>query len=201
MKNKLLILAALMSMSMMVFAEVGSQTDYTISEEESSDLTLLREEEKLARDVYSFLYDKWGMRIFHNISQSEQNHMEQIGQLLIRYDISDPIVEDIPGIFQDESLQSLYDELTQKGSESLGAALYIGASIEDLDISDLQLALKRTQKEDISFVYDNLTKGSRNHMRSFYKLLEREQLTYNPQYISNEDYRNIITTPKERGRG
>ena len=43
---------------------ITSLPEQTISEEERSGLIFMREEEKLARDVYSVLYDKWGMQIF-----------------------------------------------------------------------------------------------------------------------------------------
>ena len=62
-------------------------------------LTYMREEEKLARDVYIFLYDKWGSQIFNNISVSEQTHMDAIKTLLDRYGIPDPVADKGPGVF------------------------------------------------------------------------------------------------------
>ena len=37
-------------------------------------LSYMREEEKLARDVYLALYEKWGIRTFLNIAKAEQQH-------------------------------------------------------------------------------------------------------------------------------
>ena len=52
----------------------GGGTTPVLSAKEASDLIFLREEEKLARDVYLALYDAWGTPIFLNISSSEQKH-------------------------------------------------------------------------------------------------------------------------------
>ena len=38
----------------------------------------MREEEKVARDVYLSLNDTWNLRIFKNITSSEQTHMNAI---------------------------------------------------------------------------------------------------------------------------
>jgi len=57
--------------------------------------------------------------------------------------------------------------------------LIVGITIEDLDIKDLQEKLKITDNNDVKMVFENLMKGSRNHMRSFYKqILEREVLIH-----------------------
>lgn len=42
------------------------------------DLLYMREEEKLARDVYITLYEKWGIPVFNNISNRESDHNDLI---------------------------------------------------------------------------------------------------------------------------
>lgn len=54
----------------------------TISEQEKNGLIQMREEEKLARDVYKTLWEKWGNQIFSNIAQSEQTHTDAIMKIL-----------------------------------------------------------------------------------------------------------------------
>jgi hypothetical protein len=171
-----------------------------ISEDEERWLTLMREEEKLARDVYQTLGDRWGMRIFSNIASSEQTHTDAVKILLDRYELVDPVTDNTIGVFTDPKMQQLYDDLTVQGSESLLSALTVGATIEDLDIHDLDLAIADTNMEDIIVVYQNLQKGSRNHMRAFVRQIERNGGTYTPQYISVSDYEDIISSPQERGR-
>jgi hypothetical protein len=104
-----------------------------------------------------------------------------------------------PGVFSDPGLQQAFDQLFAQGSQSLIDALVVGATIEDLDIHDLEVALSRTDNEDLSIVYQNLWKGSRNHLRSFVGLLEANGVTYEPQYISQEEFDAIVDSPKEHG--
>jgi hypothetical protein len=134
----------------------------TISDIERSGLVFMREEEKLARDVYSMLYDKWGMQIFSNIAQSEQTHTEAVQTILTKYSISDPVTDDTVGVFVNTDLQKLYNELTAQGALSIEEALKVGAQIEDLDIADLQKQIALTDNDDIKLVYENLMRGSRN---------------------------------------
>jgi len=170
-----------------------------LNKEETSGLLRMREEEKLARDVYKTLYEKWNQRIFNNISKAEQTHMDAIGTLLTRYDIQDPIKDDTVGKFTSKELQDLYNKLVVQGNKSLGEALTVGATIEDLDIYDLERFLKDVDQEDIKIVYQNLNKGSRNHMRAFIRNLERNGDSYTPQYISQSRFSEILSGEQERG--
>ncbi len=169
-----------------------------------SDLIQLREEEKLARDVYLHLYAKWGQWIFSNIAKSEQQHMDAVKSLLDKYQIADPVnPDDTPGHFEDQALQDLYDVLIAMGSVSKEDALYVGATIEDLDIFDIyEMMLNATKFEDVYNVYENLSKGSRNHLRSFVGqlVLFDEDYVYEEQYyLPQEEIDEIIATPMETG--
>jgi hypothetical protein len=172
-----------------------------LSQEEIKDLLHMREEEKLARDVYLTLYDYWKLPIFKHIARSENWHMRMVELLLQKYNLPDPVKEtgDRIGVFKDPELQKLYDELVEKGKRSIVDALKVGATIEDLDIYDLERTLSRTDNEDIKLVYRNLMKGSRNHLRAFVRTLRRFGGDYKPQYISEEEFQKIISTPIERG--
>jgi hypothetical protein len=160
----------------------------------------MREEEKLARDVYTTLGNKWGVQIFSNIAASEQTHTDAVRNLLSSYNIPDPVKNDEVGVFQSETLQKLYTDLLAEGEQSLVQALKVGAEIEDLDIRDLDLAMSETSNENILQVYANLQKGSRNHLRSFVRQLELRGDEYAPKYISLEEYNSIIASEQERGR-
>ncbi|XRO76308.1 DUF2202 domain-containing protein [Methanocaldococcus sp. 10A] len=170
-----------------------------ISEEEKEGLIEMREEEKLARDVYLTLYNKWGLQIFKNIAESEQTHMDSVKYLLDRYNIPDPVESEEVGKFSNPKFEELYNKLVEQGSKSVVDALKVGATIEDLDIADLENWISKTDNEDIKFVYENLMKGSRNHMRAFVRMLERYGANYSPQYISKEEYEQIISSSMERG--
>jgi hypothetical protein len=170
-----------------------------LDETEKEGLFLMREEEKLARDVYLNLYEKWNLKTYYNIAQSEKTHMEAIKILLNRYDLKDPVGEDIIGVFESEKLQGLYNELVAQGSESLEQALKVGALIEELDIYDLKELLSKTDNDDIKIVYLNLLKGSRNHLRSFDKQLEKNGFSYEAKYLSQKEYNSIASSNQESG--
>ncbi|XLQ20728.1 MAG: DUF2202 domain-containing protein [Candidatus Moraniibacteriota bacterium] len=170
-----------------------------LSEAEEAGLILMREEEKLAHDVYMTLYEKWGQNTFQNIAKSEQTHTDTVKVLLDKYGITDPVVSSEVGVFTAPEMQKLYDDLVAKGNVSLVEALTVGTIVEDLDISDLNKLLAETDNEDIQIAYQNLNKGSRNHLRAYVRQLERNGGEYTPQYISQAEYDEIIAGEQERG--
>ena len=180
-------------------AQITSLPIEPISPAESGSLSFMREEEKLARDVYITLYNKWGVNIFTNISNSEQTHMEAILMLLNKYSLTDPVGSNAVGVFNNTTLQNLYSQLVAQGNISVLEAYKVGATIEDLDIFDLKNALLGNDNQDIKLVYDMLTKGSRNHMRSFYKNILNVGGTYLPQYITQAEFDAIINSAMETG--
>ena len=180
---------------------IASLPKSNLSDGEAEGLIFMREEEKLARDVYLYFYEKYEMRIFSNIAKSESVHMSALKMLLDKYELEDPIVNDELGVFQNEKLAELYTQLTEAGDVSLVEALKIGLTIEDLDIYDLMEYTHDVVSEDIIMVYENLTKGSRNHLRAYYRLTTRFGGTYEAQFITQELFDSIIDSPHERGRG
>ncbi len=171
-----------------------------LSAKEKEGLIKMREEEKLARDVYLTLYDKWKLPVFYNISTSEDRHTLSIKRLLDKYGIKDPVKVDKRGEFSNPEFKKLYNDLVAKGSKSLVDAITVGALIEELDIYDLEKLMKDVDNRDIKMVYVNLTKGSRNHLRSFIYQLEREGIkTYKGSYLSQKEIDKIISSPRERG--
>ena len=165
----------------------------TLSDLEIDGLQYMREEEKLARDVYLTLYEKWNtINIFYNIAQSEQRHMDSIKQLLDKYSIDDPTQGNDIGVFTNLELQTLYNQLISEGDQSLIDALTVGGKIEELDIIDLTTYISLTDKADIQQVYHNLLKGSENHLRAFVKALKNQGITYEPFYLSQQEFDDII---------
>ena len=140
-----------------------------LGEDERNDLVLMREEEKIARDVYLRLYDRWGLPPFANISGSEQAHMDAILALLQHFGLPDPARGLEIGAFHDPKMQALYQSLIEQGLKSREEAVRVGLSIEELDIADLRAAAGRTSKPEILAVYAELERGSRNHLRAFHR--------------------------------
>ena len=172
----------------------------SLSTAESASLTYMREEEKLAHDVYARLNTLWGSQtpVFGNIAQSEATHTEAVRLLLVRYSLPDPAANLSEGLFVAPVLQQLYYDLTAQGSTSLINALRVGAAIEEIDILDLENALPTIDNQDIRQVYANLLKGSRNHLRAFVQALAQQGVTYTPAYLTTDAYAAIVTTAIER---
>ena len=152
---------------LMSLASVAYSQTVSLTSAEKFWLTYMREEEKVARDVYIVLYDQWQSRIFKNISLSEQTHMDAIRTLLDKYGIADPAAGKEVGEFTNPDLQAMYDELIDAGSVSLVDALEVGVEIEKADIADLSTAIASTTHNDIKTVYGNLLLGSLNHSDAF----------------------------------
>lgn len=162
-------------------------------------LLFMREEEKLARDLYLEMATLWSAQLFDNIAASEQRHLEAIGGLLTTYGLVDPVAEDIPGVFVNAELQALYGSLVVQGQSTYSEALQVGALVEEVDIEDLLVALEEVENPDVVQVYENLLRGSRNHLRAFVGEIERLGEVYTAQHLDQEVVDAIVDSPMERG--
>ncbi len=171
--------------------------------EEKKALQYMREEEKLARDVYNFLYAKWETNPFGNIRESEQVHMNRVKTLLTTYGIDDPVARntDKPGVFENAFLQQSYNELTAHGSKSLADALRAGAKIEELDIADLEKRILISTKEDVLSTFRYLKDASENHLRAFVRRLEMQGVPYEPVLLDKSAFDKIIAAKGNQGGG
>ena len=170
-----------------------------LKDREARDLLYMREEEKLARDVYLSLYERWNLRIFRNIARAETNHMASVLVLIEKYELEDSVGNNALGVFTNADLQDLYEDLVAAGTRSKVSALQVGAAVEELDIFDLRRALEATNNRDIQMLYQNLIKGSSNHLRAFAKLLARNNASYTPVYLTSAEYQEILDAPKFKG--
>jgi hypothetical protein len=170
-----------------------------LSNAEAQSIIFMREEEKLARDVYTELYKSYLDSIFINIAASEQTHTDAVSSLIIRYKLNDPMAVDVDGEFENSELQIIYDSLIASGAISLLEGLYVGARVEELDIYDIERLTKIiVDNSDIVLIYNNLLKDSRNHLRSFNKQITLIGGYYTPIYISQTEYNSIVNSPIER---
>lgn len=179
----------------------------SLTEVESAYVTFMREEEKLARDVYITLGDVWGLVIFDNIAVSEQQHMDAMETVIEKYGIDDPVAdENDVGSFTNEELSELYPVLVERGEQSRYEALMVGALIEEVDMEDIQAAIDATDHRDINAVYESLLCGSRNHLRAFVSHIESDGRIYESQlYPDNSEWvafiDSVINSPMERNCG
>ena len=171
-----------------------------LSAAERDGLLLMREEEKLAHDVYVTLADKWALRPLANIPQAESRHLDFVRMLLHRYGLEDPIAGMTVGKFPSRPMQDLYNQLVvARGEQSVEAAVGVGALIEELDIADLRRLIDDTDNDDIKLVYQNLLKGSRNHLRAFARQLSRYNVSYSTRHLDQGEFDRIASSDHERG--
>ena len=159
----------------------------------------MREEEQLAHDVYAVSATLWNPPVFANISASEATHSAAVKALLDRYQLADPLAGLPNGSFKTPAFQALYDALVVTSRTSLIEALKVGVQIEELDIRDITAQKAGIDNADILMVYDNLLRGSRNHLRAFMKVLTQQGGTYVPQYISQAEFDAIVSSAVETG--
>ena len=169
-----------------------------LSAEEIAGLLFMREEEKLAHDVYVALGGLWGDQVFANIAESESEHTEAVRQLILAHGLEDPAATTLPGVFVNTDLQALYDQLVAMGQPSLIDALKVGCLIEEKDIQDINDKKALVLDEpDIVQVYDHLLCGSRNHLRAFNSTLLKQGVTYVPTVITQAEWDAIATAEQE----
>ena len=167
--------------------------------QEALDLAYMREEEKLAHDLYTAFYDLWAEPVFLHIARSEQRHTNGVLALLECYSQPDPAAGLLAGEFSDPGLQALYQELLSRGREDLLGALGAAALVEETDIADLDEALAVTDEAPLMRLYQRLQQGSRNHLRAFVGKIEDMGVVYEAQFLDQETVDAIVDQPMERG--
>lgn len=160
----------------------------TLSAAETAGLLYMREEEKLAHDVYVLSYERWRTRVFDNITDSESEHMAAMKRLLDNYGLDDPAQGRGVGSFADPALQALFDVLAARSTQSVVEALIVGAEIEEIDLIDIVKRKSEADNPDIVRTYENLIEGSKNHLRAFVKVLASMSIEYQPRHLSLEEY-------------
>ncbi|MFA7359750.1 MAG: DUF2202 domain-containing protein [Candidatus Kapaibacterium sp.] len=163
-----------------------------VSAEEEKEMLYMIEEEKMARDFYITMYDKWGLRPFGNIKEAEQKHMDAIESLLNKYGIVNPVSGLKTGEFKNEKIKNLYLSLLNQGNKSALDALKAAAEIEEIDIKDLMDAVKDTDNKDIAMVYNNLKRASENHLRAFTRNINRRDEVYTPKHLDKDYFNEIV---------
>lgn len=144
------------------------------SKSTADELAFMIEEEKLAYDIYQAMYDKWGIRAFSNIKNSETTHQNMLLAVMQARNLPDPRQAE-PGKFSNADLQKLYDDLLEQGLKSQVEALRVGVLVEETDIADLKKALDNIDAKDtdVKQVLEALIQGSENHLRAFNRQLDR----------------------------
>lgn len=185
-----------------LLTDVSAKATSTLSDTERADLLFIYEEEKMARDIYSTLGEKWGWQTIGHVSRSESMHMSVMASLLDRYGIPEPT--QIAEQYVDADIRDLALRLVSEGNDSALDAVKTGLYVEEFDIADLRARMERTDNTDIHEVYQHLLDGSYAHLRFFSTRLAQIGGTYEPQVLSREDFDTIArsaTSGMMGGRG
>ena len=207
----LLVIITILAIAPLLAAKGGRLTPAvssdTLSALEIADLQFMREEEKLARDVYLAQDALWSMMVLENIALSEQRHMDAMKTLLDNYRVADPVRDEASiGEFVNAELVALYPSLIARAAQSRFSALMVGALIEEVDMEDIQHAIDATRHDDIKAVYERLLCGSRNHLRAFVGQIEASGEPYVSQLYPDDSawvafIESVIDSPIERDCG
>lgn len=184
---------SILLLSMMIW-QVDVKAGDTLTLADKKGILFMREEEKLARDVYDSLFNLWEVNPFGNIRQSERYHMSEMKRLIDLFKLQDPVEKNLdkPGSFDNNILRELYSESVTKGTTSFTEALKAGAKIEEVDIRDLGELKRQTTDPEIIRTYDYLLMASGNHLRAFYRNLVKQGVSYEPVILSRELFKSII---------
>lgn len=197
----------------------GDATPSALDATEASHLTFMREEEKLARDVYLTLADFYpNQKVFSRIaSRSEQTHTDTMRDKLDQFNLPDPNpkTNNLPsslGVFTGDEWGWYFEEkyalLTAKGKVSELDALYVGAFIEELDMYDIAVCpqvmidrgfsspcgLEYTDEDALKTAYRALISGSESHLRAYVGQIEAVigVGNYEAQYLQQSEVDAIL---------
>ncbi|HQE71625.1 MAG TPA: DUF2202 domain-containing protein [Methanothrix soehngenii] len=157
---------------------------------EKDGLIFIWEEEKAARDIYSSLYEKNNLTIFLDLTRSEESHMDQAKAVIDKYGLVLPA--DVPGVFENQTLQDIHDRLLAEGLESDEQALKAAAEFEEISIMDLEAELAAAENEDVRTMYQGLLAGSRKHLRSYVADLKEQGIEYEPRHLLRSEFEETV---------
>ena len=194
-----------------------STDDTVLDYNERIHLVFMREEEKLARDVYLALGTMYpDSVIFGKIDDSEQRHTTAVKAMIEKYGHEDPNTNDNIGVYTGEDygwyFTEKYNLLVERASISELEAWYVGAFIEELDMMDINQCPKiivetdnginevtecgkiYTDNSDIAKLYDSLLDGSDSHLEGYVKNIEKYigEGSYQAQVLSQEQVDEIL---------
>lgn len=173
--------------------QITIQETPKLTEQEEMDLLFSCEQEKLLRDVYLYSFDKYGNAIFNQIAGSQNVRMSELKGLISSYNLDDPTSLDI-GMFSTSSFQDIYNTALIQSDSSLESAIMAILYLEDKDMVDIREFISNTTKENMLYTYEFMYCTSENHIRWLYPELLLEGGTYTPQFISQDDFNEIINS-------
>jgi len=195
----------------------GTDTVAVLDYNEQTHLAFMREEEKLARDVYMKLGGMYPEHpIFGKIDDSEQRHTDAVKAMIEKYGLEDPSTNDNVGVYTGKDygwyFTGKFNQLVERASISELEALYVGAFIEELDMMDIGQCPKvivdsdngiddvnacgqvYTDNSDVANLYASLLDGSDSHLEAYVRNIEHVigEGNYRAQVLPQEQVDEIL---------
>lgn len=121
----------------------------------------------MARDLYDELGEAHdGLAPFTQIEVSEQRHYDAVANLITMKDGTLP-EDEVPGEFENDEIQRMYDDWLERGLVSPEAAFEVGIELETADIAHLQSTIDEIDDEDVDRVLGHLLNASEHHLAAF----------------------------------
>jgi len=164
----------------------------TLTQDLKDAISYMGNEERLAYDVYTNIYNYHAenngldiMQLKNIADRSETKHIQIVQSIVRKYDLSEENLtnvtiavansntafEDLPsGVYDIPAIQNLYDVLYAKGIQSQQDALEVGCMVEVTDITDLDEKIIIAQESNATDVFDAFTvlrDASYNHYWAF----------------------------------
>ena len=168
--------------------------DYNITtdlvQEMKDSLTYMKDEERLASDLYLNLYNYYKnysdleIKQLNNIATNTENDQISIIKSLVkRYDLNSSEPQDVNisrGVYENQVIQDLYDKFYAIGQNSQEEALKVGCMVEVTDINDLDKYIslaKESNATDIETAFKALRDGSYHNYWTFDQTLKNLGVT------------------------
>lgn len=116
--------------------------------------------------------------------------MDQAKAVIDKYDLVLPV--DVPGLFENQTLQGIHDRLLEMGLQADEEALKAAAEFEEISIRDLEAELAVAENEDVRNMYQGLLAGSRKHLRSYVADLKEKGIDYQPQHLEQSEFEETV---------
>ncbi|HYQ70939.1 MAG TPA: DUF2202 domain-containing protein [Gammaproteobacteria bacterium] len=196
----------------------ADNTDTVLDFSEQTHLVFICEEEKLVRDVYRMLARRFPeVSVLADMEESQEHNRCAVQELLKKYRVSIPRVNDNVGVFSwgiyGRYFMEKYMVLTNQGSVSPLNALYVAAFMEELTIQEITecpkvivdisngigdisaCGMRYTDNPDVRHIYDMLLESSRAHLRLLVGDIEQQTGTgtYQAQVLQQADVERILS--------
>lgn len=169
-----------------------------LSADEIEFLFAIREDEKVARDLYTSFSALYPASVqIAKIKTAEDSHIACIEAVLDYYEISYPAMT-ATGVFEDAERQALYNDLVDK-SATLLETFGTMAVIEEETVLAYKSVQSEITNENISLVVANMIKASSNHLKAAVRQITALGGSYTPSYLSAEEFDAIINSSFQNG--